>query len=131
MPALYPLWLDLWQHSLKYSNSGTELPSGSVAQLCQAAGSCPSESLSFLPLFIFALYFTPFSLTLTYAKNFQVMKTTTTIEHGYSLTSIGINEILYYPSINTCKVGEALEICEVTYPSSCANFSCPNSDLGK
>ena len=51
MPAWYPLQLDPWQLSLKYSNSATELPSDSIAQLvrawqaiCHVAGSSPSLS---------------------------------------------------------------------------------------
>ena len=61
MPAWYPLQLDPWQLSLKYSNSATELPSDSVAQLvrawqaiCQVAGSSPSLSHC---QFLFPLYF--------------------------------------------------------------------------
>ena len=36
MPARYRLWLDPWQLSLKHSNSATEFPSDSVAQLVRA-----------------------------------------------------------------------------------------------
>ena len=59
IPVWYPLWLDPWQLSLKYSNSTTELPNDSVAQLarawqaiCQVMGSSPSLSHShFFPSF--------------------------------------------------------------------------------
>ena len=51
MPAWYPLRLDPWQLSLKYSNSATELLGDSVAQLvrawqaiCQVVGSSPALS---------------------------------------------------------------------------------------
>ena len=51
MPAWYPLRLDPWQLSLKYSNSATELPGDSVVLLvrawqaiCQVVGSSPSLS---------------------------------------------------------------------------------------
>ena len=36
LPAWNSLWLDPWQLSLKYSNSSTELPSDSLAQLVRA-----------------------------------------------------------------------------------------------
>ena len=56
--------------SLKYSNSATELPSDSVAQLvrawqaiCQVMGSSPSLShCHFFPLFIFSSLFLTFKL---------------------------------------------------------------------
>ena len=75
MPAWYPLQLDPWQLSLKYSNSATELLGNSVAQLvrawqaiCQVASSSPSLSHCLFPSSLFSrLYFTPFSLTLTLA----------------------------------------------------------------
>ena len=73
MPAWYPLRLDLWQLSLKYSNSATELPGDSVAQLvrawqaiCQVTGSSPSLShCLFFPSLFSLLYFSPYSPTLT------------------------------------------------------------------
>ena len=69
MPAWYPLWLDPWQLSLKYSNSATELLSDSVAQLvrawqviCQVVGLCPSLSHCH---FLFPSSFLSFSVTVT------------------------------------------------------------------
>ena len=68
--SLISAQLDSWQLSFKYSNSPTEFPGDSVAQLVRAwqaiwAGhvfeSLP-ESLSFFPLFS-RLYFSPFFLT--------------------------------------------------------------------
>ena len=64
MPAWYPLWLDPWQLSLKYSNSATELPGASVAELvrawqaiCQVMGSNPSRShCQFLFPFFISLF---------------------------------------------------------------------------
>ena len=60
---------NLWQLSLKYLNSATELPGDSVAQLVrawQAICEVTSPSLShclFFPSLLSRLYFTPFSLT--------------------------------------------------------------------
>ena len=72
MPAWYPPRLDPWQLNLKYSNSATELPGDSVAQLvrawqanCQVMGSSPSLSHC---QFLFLSLFFSFSLTLTWAK---------------------------------------------------------------
>ena len=68
MPARYLLQLDPWQLSLKYSNSATELPGDSVAQLvrawqaiCQVVGSSPSLSHCQI---LFPLYFPSLFLSL-------------------------------------------------------------------
>ena len=76
MPAWYLLRLDPWQLSVKYSNSATELPSDSVAQLvrawqaiCQVAVSSPSLShCLFFPSLFSRHYSSPFSLTLIQVK---------------------------------------------------------------
>ena len=68
MPAWYPLWLDPWQLSLKYSNSATKLPSDSVAQLIRA---WQLESLTWVIVTLsssFFLVFISFSLTVTWLK---------------------------------------------------------------
>ena len=69
MPAWYPLRLDPWQLSLKYSNSASELPGDSAVQLvrawqaiCQVAGSSPSLSRC-LVLFPYFFLFISFLLT--------------------------------------------------------------------
>ena len=64
MPAWYPLWLVPWQLGL-YSNSATELPNDSVAQLVRAWQAIYQVmGLFHFSLFLSFLYFSPFS-TLT------------------------------------------------------------------
>ena len=78
MPAWYPLQLDPWQLSLKYSNSATELSSDLVAQLarawqaiCQVAGSSASLNYCiFSPsIFLIITSHLSFSMTLTRLKS--------------------------------------------------------------
>ena len=127
MPVWYPLWL-----SLKHSNSATELPSDSVAQLvrawqaiCQVTSS--SHSLShclFSPYFLSRLYFhLSLSMTLTRFKACQVWSMLTIEPAPHASRSPPPTpqptSLLQVVHVSCCPTPGALEIAQQQSKSSC------------
>ena len=115
MPAWYLHQVDPWQLSLKYSNSATELPNDSVAQMarvwqaiCQVVGLSPflshcHFSPSFCHIFISHL---SFSMTLTRLRSdCQIWSMFITGPAPRTLRSLHPTPLGFYPNADADLIG--------------------------